>query len=72
MALFNLLQKLFFKDLDIFIPLVGCLLYLFEMHVQGFGITLDFFDTFDYLLFKNLLPFLHFMNFTIKRLVFRG
>jgi len=72
MAIFDLLDKLLLEDLNVFIPLVGGLLYLFEMHVQRLRIALDLLDTLDDLLLKNLLALLHLMHLTVEGLVFRG
>ena len=72
MTIFDLLDKLLLKYLYVLIPLVGGLLYLFEMHMQRLGIALDLFDTLDDLFLKNLLSLLHLMYLAIEWLVFRG
>ena len=71
MAFFYLLYEFFLEDLQIFISLIWCLLYLFEMHVKSLGVTLDFLDTLDDLFLKDLLPFFHLVDFTVERLIFR-
>ena len=72
MAIFDLLDELLLQDLYVLIPLVGGLLYLFEVHVQRLRIALDLLDTLDDLLLEDLLALLHLMHLAIEGLVFRG
>ena len=38
--------------------------------MKSLGVTLDFLDTLDDLFLKYLLPFFHFVDFTVERLIF--
>ena len=72
MAIFDLLDKLLLKYLNVLIPLVGGLLYLFEVHVERLSIALDLLDALDDFLLKNLLSLFHLMHLAVEWLVFRG
>ena len=66
MTVFDLLYKFLLEDLQIFIPPIRCLLYLFEVHVQSLRITLYLLNTFDYLFLEYLLTFFHLVNFPVE------